>query len=228
MLARGTIVALLQPNQGPVTRTAPTHTQGEPMTQILLAAFHRYSEAEQVKTELLSRGIASDAIQISASMNPETVDSSRIEVIGEAPDEDASVADKLGSFFSKVFGDSSGKHAGRYPEAARRGSTLLTVTLEDESEVDAVEQLMERHGAIDIDERSARWGSDEATPVTASTATLTTGYPDATSITEDERVVDGSSMSERGAAEGSFPGREENDRAGRRDNTAGRVRIIPR
>lgn len=198
------------------------------MTQILLAAFDRYSEAEQVKTELLNRGIASDAIQLSASMNPDTVDSSRVEVVGEEPDEDASVADRIGSFFSKIFGDDSSKHAGRYPEAARRGSTVLTVTLEDEGQVDAVEQLMERNGAIDIDERSARWGSDEATPVTASTETLTTGYPDATSISDDQGTLDGSAMPERGAAEGSIPGRAENDRAGRRDNTAGRVRIIPR
>jgi len=47
---------------------------------------------------------------------------------------------------------------------------------------------MERNGAIDIDERSAKWGDDDATPVTASTETLTTGYPDATSISVDERV----------------------------------------
>ena len=38
------------------------------------------------------------------------------------------VADKIGSFH-KVFGDGSSQHAGRYPEAARRGSTIVTVTL---------------------------------------------------------------------------------------------------
>src|SRR3546814_3625301 len=71
--------------------------------------------------------------------------------------------------------------------SARRGSTIVTVTLEDDSRVSAVERVMERNGAIDIDERSAKWGDDDATPVTASTETLTTGYPDATSISVDER-----------------------------------------
>lgn len=198
------------------------------MTQILIAAFDRYAEAEQVKSELLSKGIASDAIQVSASSNPETVDSSRVEVIGEEPDEDASVAEKLGSFFSKVFVDDSSKHAGRYPEAARRGSTVVTVTLEDDSQVSMVEQVMEQNGAIDIDERSATWGSDEATPVTASTETLTTGYPDASSISEDERKLNGMATPDRGADDGSIPGRAENEKVARRDNTAGRVRIIPR
>lgn len=198
------------------------------MTQILIAAFDHYAEAEHVKAELLSKGVPSDDIQISAAFNPATVDSSRVEVIGEEPDEDATVAEKVGSFFQKVFGDDSSKHAGRYPEAARRGSTIVTVTLEDEGQVPMVEQLMERNGAIDIDERSAGWGDDDTTPVTASTETLTTGYPDATSISVDERELNGMATPDRGADDGSIPGRAENEKAARRDNTAGRVRIVPR
>jgi len=198
------------------------------MTQILIAAFDRYAEAEHVKRDLLGRGVSSDAIQISASLNPETVDSSRVELVGVAPDEDATVAEKIGNFFSKVFGDDASQHAGRYPEAARRGSTVVTVSLADDRLVRMVEQSMTEHGAIDIDERSARWGTDAATPATASTETLTTGYPDATSVSEDARKLDGSAMPDRGADEGSIPGRAANDKAGRRDNTAGRVRIIPR
>ena len=198
------------------------------MPQILIAAFDRYAEAEQVKTELLAKGVASDAIQVSASFNPKTVDSDRVEVIGEEPGDDATVAEKIGSFLHKVFGDDASQHAGRYPEAARRGSTLVTVTLEDETQVAMVEQVMEQNGAIDIDERSASWGSDEATPVTASTSTLTTGYPDASSISVDERDLNGMATPERGADDGTIPGRAANDKAARRDNTAGRVRIIPR
>jgi hypothetical protein len=198
------------------------------MTQILIAAFDRYAEAEQVKTELLTKGVASDAIQLSASFNPATVDSSRVEVIGEEPDDDATVAEKLGSFFHKVFGDDASKHAGRYPEAARRGSTVVTVTVNDEGLVSMVEEVMERNGAIDVDERSASWGDTDATPVTASTETLTTGYPDATSISVDQRQLDGTATPDRGADDGSIPGRAENEKAARRDNTAGRVRIIPR
>jgi len=152
------------------------------MTQILIAAFDRYAEAEQVKAELVSEGVSSDDIQISASFNADNLDSNRVEVVGEEPGEDATVADKIGSFFHKVFGDGSSQHAGRYPESARRGSTIVTVTLEDDSRVSAVEHVMERNGAINIDERSANWGDDDATPVTASTETPTTGYPDATSI----------------------------------------------
>ena len=56
---------------------------------------------------------------------------------------------------------------------------------------------MERNGAIDIDERSVGWSDADATPVTASTETLTTGYPDAASISVDQRELDGSAARPR-------------------------------
>lgn len=197
------------------------------MTQILIAAFDRYAQAEQVKAELVTEGLSHDDIQLSMSMNPSNVDGSRVEVVGEEPDSDATAAEHIGNFFRKVFGDGAAAHAGRYPEAARRGSTIVTVSLQNEERVPIVEQIMERNGAIDIDERSATW-NDDATPVTASTETLTTGYPDATSISVDERELNGTATPERGQDSGSIPGRAENEKAARRDNTAGRVRIIPR
>lgn len=198
------------------------------MPQILIAAFDRYQEAQQAKAELVRQGLPAVDVQLSAAMNPSALDSDGVEVIGEEPGKDASVAEKIGAFFGKVFGDDVPMHAGRYPEAARRGSTIITVSLDDESRVPAVEDTLVRCGAIDIDERSASWGSDEATPVTASTETLTTGYPDAASISVDQRELDGSATPDRGQDSGSIPGRAENEKAGRRDNTAGRVRIIPR
>lgn len=87
----------------------------------------------------------------------------------------------------------------------------MTVSLQNEERVPIVEQIMERNGAIDIDERSATW-NDDATPVTASTETLTTGYPDATSISVDERELNGTATPERGQDSGSIPGRAENEK----------------
>ena len=53
------------------------------MKQILIAAFDRYEQAQQVKQALVQQGIAAEDIQLSASMNPEQVNSSRVEVVGE-------------------------------------------------------------------------------------------------------------------------------------------------
>jgi len=103
------------------------------MTHVLIAAFDRYAEAEQVKTELSGKGISSADIQLSASQNPDNIDSSQVDVSADKPEE--SVVDKVGKIFHTLFGEDSAKHAGRYPEAARRGSTLVTVTLANEAQI---------------------------------------------------------------------------------------------
>ena len=116
MRTHGTFASLVSPNRQDsehlqvessprISTAAKPAEKGVVMPQILIAAFDRYAEAEQVKTEILSKGITGDAIQISASCNPDNNDSSRVEVVGEEPGDDASVAEKIGSFFGKVFGD---------------------------------------------------------------------------------------------------------------------------
>lgn len=44
-----------------------------------------------------------------------------------------------------------------YAEGVRRGGTLVTVTTENEREVDIAVDTMKRHGAVDIEERAASW-----------------------------------------------------------------------
>jgi hypothetical protein len=87
---------------------------------------------------------------------------------------------------------------------------------------------MERNGAIDIDERSASWGDDDATPVTASTGTLTTGYPDAASLSTGVNEVDSTTSADLDKQGAAIPGRAENEHGSTRRNTAGRVRIVTR
>ena len=106
------------------------------MSQILIAAFDRYEQADQAKQALISEGIASDAIQLSASSNPETVDSETLD-IAAGKQHSQSMGDAVSEFIQSVFSDDA--DAGHYPEAMRRGSTLVTVTLEDSAQVPAVE-----------------------------------------------------------------------------------------
>lgn len=194
------------------------------MTHILIAAFDRYADAEKVKTELMGKGISNADIQLSASQNPDNVDSSQVDVSADKPDESA--IDKIGHFFHTLFGADSANYAGRYPEAARRGSTVVTVSLADEARVAMVEEAMERNGAIDIDERSASWGDDS--PITASTETLTTGYPDAASLSTGVNEVDLTTSEDLDKRGDVIPGRAENEHGSTRGNTAGRVRIVMR
>jgi len=198
------------------------------MTQILIAAFARYEQAEQVKAELTAQAIAAEDIQISASSNPDMLRSSQVEVTHDVTKREDSFSERVANFLHSVFGDDSDKHAGGYSEAMHRGSTIVTVSLADASRVAQVEQIMNRNGAIDVDEQSDDGVSDDSRPTTASTAALTTGYPDATSVSAGTSEVEHTRVSDIASNEANIPGRSENQRASNRDNTAGRVRVVPR
>lgn len=197
------------------------------MTHILIAAFDRYAEAEQVKSQLTAEGIPSADIQLSASRNPETIDNELMDIAVHKYNED-SLTDRIGDFFRSVFGADADKPAGRYPEAVRRGSTVVTVTLHSKKPIERVAEVMQRNGAIDINERSVAWYEKDARPATASTETLTTGYPDATSFSIG--VTDAAKMTaeELAAGDNAIPGRWKNAHSPARDNSPGRVHIVTR
>ena len=59
-------------------------------------------------------------------------------------------------FFARLFG-ADNDDAGLYAEATRRGSTVLTVHLENEERAGEVERTLEQAGAIDINDRAEFW-----------------------------------------------------------------------
>ena len=65
----------------------------------------------------------------------------------------------IAHFFRSLFGSDEDEHAGYYSEALRRGSYMVSVDASTDDEADRAEQIMQRHNAIDIDERAAHWRS---------------------------------------------------------------------
>lgn len=49
------------------------------------------------------------------------------------------------------------EHIGYYSEGVRRGGYLVTVDADDENEVDRAVDVLEDHGAVNIEERAAEW-----------------------------------------------------------------------
>jgi hypothetical protein len=62
-------------------------------------------------------------------------------------------------------------HRDVYAESVRRGSYVLAVDAESDAQLERVTEIMDRHGAVDIDERSSHWkrqgwsGYDENAPM---------------------------------------------------------------
>nr|WP_298146310.1 hypothetical protein [uncultured Pseudomonas sp.] len=198
------------------------------MIHILIAAFDRYIDADEVKQQLITEGIPGDDIQLSASSNPDTIDTPLMDIAEHSYRRDEPLSEKISDFFRSLFGDDADSQAAKYPEAVRRGSTVVTVTLHTDAPIARVQTLMQQYGAIDINERSTAWYEDDARPATASTQTLTSGYPDATSFSIGVTDAAKTTAEELAAGENAVPGRWRNAHSPARDNTAGRIYIVTR
>ncbi|MEB0078463.1 hypothetical protein QN386_22000 [Pseudomonas sp. CCI3.2] len=143
------------------------------MKHTLVAAFDNFSDADKVRTELVDQGIAHTNITVAAAQSDSTSGLAAETSSGLADDasmsrvsgHDESMGEKISRFFSSLFGndedDNLHRHAVAYPEAYRRGSTLVTVTVDTDEQADEAEHVMERNGAIDINERSASWANKD-------------------------------------------------------------------
>lgn len=195
------------------------------MTHTLVAAFDTLDEALAAKSELLTENILESNIQISSStaQAPTSADT------GSATHEDdESLGHKISHFFSNLFGSDDDqkphRYAVAYPEAYRRGATLLTVVATTEAEAENIEDILERSGAFDIDERSATWGTDDLGSQADSGVTT---HIAGTHVAADRAaVVDRTFDSD--AESTAIPVIEENLRVGKREVNKGRVRVVSR
>ncbi|GGM18415.1 YsnF/AvaK domain-containing protein [Pseudomonas asuensis] len=205
------------------------------MQHTLVAAFDRYNEAELVKRELMAKGVSQTNIQIAAA-NEAGVTEGTTDTSLRSDTHDGSMSEKVGHFFRSVFGSDDTEHSRygeTYSEAVRRGSTVVTVTVNDDAQVPVVEDILERNGAIDIDERSATWTSEGATayPDTMGDSTVTGSTsrmaPTAGATTATTMGVGATPLADQTPTETTaIPVMEEELKVGKRENRLGRVRVV--
>lgn len=195
------------------------------MTHTLVAAFDTLDEALAAKSDLLAERVLETNIQISSS---KAQSSTTGETSGAQHEDDESLGHKISHFFSNLFGSDDDhkphRYAVAYPEAYRRGATLLTVVATTEDEAESIEDILERNGAFDIDERSATWENDQLSA--QPDAGVTTHIAGTHVATDRADVVDRSF--ENDAAHTAIPVIEENLRVGKREVNKGRVRVVSR
>ncbi|MFM9434958.1 uncharacterized protein (TIGR02271 family) [Janthinobacterium sp. CG_23.3] len=134
------------------------------MQHTLVAVFDNRADAQQAKDELLSSGFASQDVRLSEGDAASAGVDQRSGA--DASVNDGSIGSSIKSFFSNMFGTDTDEHAQKYSTAVSRGSYVLTVSADDEAEVERAADIVEGHGPVDIDEKSAQWRgagmSDEA------------------------------------------------------------------
>jgi uncharacterized protein (TIGR02271 family) len=144
------------------------------MKHTLVAAFDELDQALLAKQQLIGLQILESSIDISSSAAVDSTSSDVETHAHTAAHQDESFGEKVSHFFGSLFGndddDKPHRHGTAYPEAYRRGATLLTVTVDTDDLAEEAEDILEHNGAIDIDERSATWGSDGAESLYANEA----------------------------------------------------------
>lgn len=214
------------------------------MKHTLIAAFDDLTTAQAAKTKLLALNISDSDITLSAPQTQTGATMGSTTTTGSTHSEhhDDSMGSKISHFFHSLFGsDDDGqphRYASAYPEAYRRGATLVTVTAATDEEAERIESLLEEQGAIDIDERSASWtdgapmtarsgevshlaGTHQGTTVTGTPSTGTTATTAGLAGTRSTTTAD---LSGRTA----IPVIEEELRVGKRDINTGKVRVVTR
>jgi uncharacterized protein (TIGR02271 family) len=135
------------------------------MKKTIVGLFDSVEDARQAEQQLYSSGFPKDSMCIHAhnyenSYNPDMYSSDDSNLRSGEIDEDSS---KQGGFmqsirnmFANMFGEDH-EDAGHYSEAVRRGSTVLSVTVDDDSRVEKASEILSQAGAINIDNRVAEW-----------------------------------------------------------------------
>ncbi len=123
------------------------------MATSVVAMFDRKNEAEAAKQDLVQAGF----------------DRSNVEVVAH---EDArNDQDRTSGFWQTLVDPGAAEDdMGHLAEGVRRGGSVLTVTVDDDR-VDQVEEVLNRHNPVDVDERVSQWrqegysGYDREAPV---------------------------------------------------------------
>jgi uncharacterized protein (TIGR02271 family) len=138
------------------------------MAQTIVGVFDSFERANDVIERLAEAGISRSQVSVHARE-------------GDVPYEAEASADEphrgfvasIQNFFGGLFGDDRQEEIGHYSEAVRRGGALLSVEVQDETEMAIVQARMEEGGAEDIDAKVAAWKSTGYTGFDAQAAPYT-------------------------------------------------------
>jgi uncharacterized protein (TIGR02271 family) len=174
------------------------------MAQNIVGVFDSFERANDVVERLVDAGISRSDVRVHARDGNATYDADT-----ETGEPDRGFIENVQQFFKNLFGEEDHREeVGHYSEAVRRGGALLSVEVQDETQMATVQSLMEEGGAEDIDAKVAVWKS--------------TGYagfdPDAAPYTQEDIEA------ERQA----IPVVREDLVVGKREVDTGRVRVYSR
>jgi uncharacterized protein (TIGR02271 family) len=125
----------------------------------VISTFETRAAALQAMNRLVDEGFDRNDIHIE---DCET-HASRLGTHSDGTDGTREHRSAIGRFFATLFGDDNDnnrEYSGTYAEAASRGSSIVVVDADDETEAQRARSLMEQLGAYDVDARAQQWRSE--------------------------------------------------------------------
>lgn len=164
------------------------------MTHTVIGLFDNKNEARVAMEELVEQGFVRENIDVSDR---------RFDDSSTAADTttNTSAGDSISNFFSSLFGDDQ-TTAQNYTNAAYEADAILTVQVDSPERARAAAEILDRHGAIDVDNNSAQYNQQnlaQTSGTTENTAATTTEGELSIPVIEEELQV-GKRAVERGGA----------------------------
>lgn len=114
--------------------------------RVLAALYARREDAENARTELVSREFSSDRVHLTACDEVGRGDDGAIQ------DRESNTAQRIGDFFRSLFESSRlASHTDFFTEHVLRGATAVSVQLRTDAEAAEVERVLAKYGPLELD-----------------------------------------------------------------------------
>jgi len=165
------------------------------MTHTVVGLFDNKTEAQSAMQELIQQGFIKENIDYSNRRMSET---STDTTTGNYTNND-SVGDSVSNFFSSLFGDDQ-TTAQNYSYAAGDAEAILTVQVDSADRAQQAREILDRNGAIDVEERGMQYNQQNLAQTSGTTENrVNTEGKTAIPVIEEQLQV-GKQQVERGGA----------------------------
>jgi len=151
------------------------------MTHTIIGLFDNKTEAQSAMQELVAAGFAKENIDVSNRRYDETTTDTATTM--------TDTGGGISGFFNSLFGDDT-TEASKYSNVATDTEAILTVQTDSEERAKQIAGILDRNGAVDVDERANQYQASYAQSGGAATEnrTETTGDMTIPIIEEDLQV----------------------------------------
>ncbi|SDY71569.1 YsnF/AvaK domain-containing protein [Hymenobacter psychrophilus] len=172
-----------------------------PMNQTVVGIFDTAAHAKQAAQQLKTAGFSLDDVD---TISRDSKDGSNYynstntttEAVGDAA---GRTSDSIGNFFHNLFGN-DGDNANLYSHAARNSNSLVTVHCKTADHAHKAAEILDRAGAIDVNEKAGQTGYKANNMASGSAATTQTGNNEVSAKVIEENLQVGKRVEQTGGA----------------------------